>query len=364
MDSIFKVKSIDRSDVHWENCLFDLTPVERVGNLYFKREDAFAPLGPNGINGSKLRQCIWLVADHLKMHPETQGLLSGASVKSPQLSMSTLVAAHYGLPAVQVIGATKPATACKHENIAIAAWAGARFVIEKVGYNPFLQSKVHKLHATDAFKDYFCLEYGIALNHNSNPACQVEKFHRVGSEQVRNLPKHIETIIVPAGSCNSCISVLYGIARFRPAALRRVILVAIGPNRIDFIEQRLGVLEQASGLQIRNLFHRTFKHNPEKDALYNTGPAPYELVHYDTYGTGYAKYGDQMRFTLGDIEFHPTYEAKMMNYLHDNPGEFRHLMNEKTLVWIVGSMARKECMLGALRARFGDCFLTVIKEFA
>jgi hypothetical protein len=41
----------------------------------------------------------------------------------------------------------------------------------------------------------------------------IEAFHRVGSEQVRNLPDHMETLIIPAGSRSSVVSVLYGLHR-------------------------------------------------------------------------------------------------------------------------------------------------------
>ena len=39
-----------------EDHLLDLTPVENIGGMWWKREDKFAPLGYGGINGSKLRQ--------------------------------------------------------------------------------------------------------------------------------------------------------------------------------------------------------------------------------------------------------------------------------------------------------------------
>ena len=34
-----------------------LTPIEKIGDLYFKRDDLFRPFN-NNINGSKLRQCL------------------------------------------------------------------------------------------------------------------------------------------------------------------------------------------------------------------------------------------------------------------------------------------------------------------
>ena len=66
MDTIFNTLSLSRNDIKWEDYLFELTPVEKIGNIYFKREDKFAPLGAGGINGSKLRQCIWLTEQDRK----------------------------------------------------------------------------------------------------------------------------------------------------------------------------------------------------------------------------------------------------------------------------------------------------------
>ena len=60
-ESIFDVLSIDRNKVKWEDYISVLTPIERIGDMHFKREDLFAPLGVGGINGSKLRQAIYLV---------------------------------------------------------------------------------------------------------------------------------------------------------------------------------------------------------------------------------------------------------------------------------------------------------------
>jgi len=41
------------------------TPVEKIGALWFKREDKFVPLGYGGINGSK-RVCVWLISEAVK----------------------------------------------------------------------------------------------------------------------------------------------------------------------------------------------------------------------------------------------------------------------------------------------------------
>jgi predicted TIM-barrel fold metal-dependent hydrolase len=43
--TVFKVQSWDRNLVRWEDHLLDLTPVEYIGGMWWKREDKFAPLG-------------------------------------------------------------------------------------------------------------------------------------------------------------------------------------------------------------------------------------------------------------------------------------------------------------------------------
>lgn len=39
----------------------DLTPVQEIAGMYFKRDDLFTPFGAGEVNGGKLRQCMMLV---------------------------------------------------------------------------------------------------------------------------------------------------------------------------------------------------------------------------------------------------------------------------------------------------------------
>ena len=370
MNTIFEKLSIDRGEVRWEDYLYSLSPVEQHNGVFFKREDTFAPLGYGGINGSKLRQCIWLVSEYVKHSKNPIGIISGTSVKSPQLPMGSAVAEHFNLKSVHVIGATKSEIAHKHENVATATWFGADFYIQpKIAYNPVLQRTVRKLLNEDPkFKDYFYLEYGITLDHKINPAERVEQFHFVGSEQVKNIPDHIENLIIPAGSCNSCTSILYGIARFKPKNLKNVYLIGIGPNKIDFIEERLDIISSVGKLPTK-LYTRDYHDSPKKQLQYeNTLEAFFEgekrdyhfnLHHYDLHTTGYVDYQDEMPYQYSGIEFHPTYEGKMMTYVSE---KMPKLLNDKTMVWIVGSKPRKEKMMGLLKNKLGN-FPESIKEY-
>lgn len=278
-------------------------------------------------------------------------LISGASVKSPQLPMGTAVAMHYGMSTRLVIGSPRMDTALRHENVAIAARLGAQFELAKIAYNPALQRMVNDIAARTP--DSFVLEYGITV---TRPDEAVEEFHRLGAEQARNIPDEVETLVIPAGSCNSCVSVLYGIAKYPPKNLKRVVLIGIGPTRLDFIDQRLRRIETFSGLAIRNQFRRWYHDGPRPmedghNAAAGVSKARWELHHYDLHATGYASYQDEMPFSTNGIDFHPTYEGKVMTYLREHAGRFSAFWNGRSMMWIIGSAPNSRVMASALAAR-------------
>jgi len=335
--SIFPKFSINPEVCNWENHLLDLTPVQFIGNMWFKREDMFAPLGYGGINGSKLRQAIWLVSEQDKLGDDRNVLISGASIKSPQLPMSSAVATHFGYKSLHVIGATRPDTCMKKEMVKMATWFGAEFSFIKVGYNPVLQNKVNSIISVDP-KKYFKLNYGITID-DKQPKEKIVEFHYMGANQVRNIPDEVENIIIPAGSCNSLISILYGLAKFKPLNLKNIYLIGIGPNKMKFIQDRLSLIKENSGINTLN-FNLGFETN---DLIPSVGLSPYNIKYIDIHSIPKYDYQNEVKFTYEDIEFHPTYEAKIMDFISLNNPE---LMNPKTLLWIVGSKPRIEKMEG------------------
>ncbi len=339
-DTIFPVLSLDRSVIHWEDHVLTPTPVERRGDVWYKREDYFAPLGYGGVNGGKVRQIVYLVKDYLANLPAgaKPGLLLAGSVRSPQLGRVPTVAAHFGLPALLVIG-SRLETAIRHENVKIGVNMGAAFSSTKVAYNPALQKAARELHQQPAYKDYYCLEYGLSVEGSPD---RIERFYRFCSEQVANLPEDMETLVVPAGSCNTTIAVLYGLARFRPKKLKRVVLFGIGPPRVDWFEGRLRLIGEQAGIDIAGLFERRYHHHPELATKYGSGPAPYVLEHFDLHHTGYASYQDEMPATVEGIELHPTYEGKIATYVRTEKLDV--FEGGRTTMWIVGSNPRWEPM--------------------
>lgn len=310
----------------WHERLYDLTPVELREGRYYKREDLFAPLGEGSINGSKLRQLIWLIH---RANP--RGIVTGASVLSPQVSMTALVSKHYGLPCVVVLGGTRPETAIRHTNVRIASQAGAQFIFTPVGYNPALQKAVKEAEAE--MPGYYRVCYGITTPQDSSDEA-VEAFHAVGAHQVKNVPDTVKTMVIAAGSCNSVVSVLYGLAKTPPKSLERIVLVGIGPTRLDFIDDRLAAIERVTGFPLTRYYRRKYHHHPSPG-----GTGRVTLEHYDLHATKWTTYQQRRPWSQDGITFHPTYEGKMMAYMSERARRFRwlHDADEDALVWIVGA---------------------------
>lgn len=334
--SVFPVLSLDRSLVRWEDHIEKLTPVEERQGVLWKRDDYFAPLGYGGINGAKVRQILWLVGRYLQALPPgaSPGLMLAGSVMSPQLGRVAAVAKHFGIPAALIIGSAL-STAIRNENVLCGANLGAEFHRAKVAYNPALQAKARELHKESRFSNYYLMEYGLSVEGSE---ARIESFYRFCSEQSRTIPDDVETLIVPAGSCNTTIAVLYGIARFRPKSLRRVILFGIGPTRIDWYEDRLVRLKAQSGVDIGGLFVREYIHHPELARKYAGVGGEIRLQHFDLHASKFAAYADEMPATFDGIRLHPNYEGKILTYIQRNPDLFRGVMTtQRTMFWIVGS---------------------------
>lgn len=301
-NTVFPVHSLDRRVIEWENCLGALTPWENRKGLWFKRDDYFAPLGYGGPNGSKMRQLIWYVN---KFRPGKTHIVTGASIQSPQLSMSAIVGQHYGLPARQIVY-SKPDTVLRHENPRIAYGFGAEFEYASGPYNPIIQRRVADLTQEKSL----VVEYGITVPHDKYDPEAVRKFHEVGANQLSNIPDDVRRLIMPAGSCNSLTSVMLGLLR-DPKNVDELFTIGIGPDKLPWMRARL----QYMGLNVDHL--------------------PFKWRHYSLHDTGFSKYSDHFKGEHFDgINFHPTYEAKMWRWLtQNNQLDF----DDRTAFWIVGS---------------------------
>lgn len=286
-----------------------MTPWELRRGVWWKREDHFAPLGLGGPNGSKMRQLIHLFQRH---RGNATHVLTAASVLSPQHSMTAAVAHHFGMPSRHIIGGTTIEKAQKNVNIRMALGFGATFECIAVGYNPALQAALRERYQPG--QDYV-VPYGITTPEGGTDQ-DLRAFHQVGGLQVQNLPEGVETLIVPAGSCNSLTSVLYGLVKLGHKNIKKVVSIGIGPDRVSWTQERLGRLGVTPPLK--------FQWN-RKVSLHTSG---------------FATYGDAMPESWAGIDFHPRYEGKMIRWLKEQGTlQDADLYEGKLGFWIVAGEA-------------------------
>jgi len=293
---------MSRAQVKWEDHLGTLTPWEFKQGIWFKREDFFAPLGYHGPNGSKMRQLIWYVN---KYRRGCTRIVTGASVQSPQLSMSAIVGNHFGLPCEQVVY-SKPTTVLTHDNPRIAAGFGARFDYAKGPYNPILQKRVEELTGDGAL----VVHYGITLPAELYSPEELFEFHTQGAQQLDNVPDQVRRLIIPAGSCNSLCSILLGLSQ-DPHNITDILTIGIGPDKREWALERLRYM--------------------------GVDPSRFEFnwQHHSLHDTGFSTYSEKFKGErYCDIDYHPTYEGKVWRYLRKHDPIER---DGKSALWIIGA---------------------------
>jgi 1-aminocyclopropane-1-carboxylate deaminase/D-cysteine desulfhydrase-like pyridoxal-dependent ACC family enzyme len=282
----------------------DLTPWELRNGLWYKREDLHR--NSYGVNGAKFRAARHLLVNAVIEHGINH-VVSAQSVLSPQAAITATLAEELGLECTIVVGASKPETAVKHESVRIAVTAGANLdTTPRVAYNGVIQPYAEKLaRELGAWQ----MPYGITTPADA-PRGAVQAFLEVGGRQAWNIPDDLKTLVVPFGSGNTAAGVLYGLSRFAVHNLERVVLVGVGPDRLQWLYDRL---EFAGASEIRN---------------------DVEIEHISLHGW-FADYGDRMPETLDDIVMHPTYEGKVVRFLNGAKRPW-WTRDETTGFWIVG----------------------------
>lgn len=280
-----------------------LTPVELRNGRYYKRDDLHGSAS-YPVNGSKFRACRYLVSEAAQAG--ATHVISASSVLSPQAAMAGVLAEEYGMDCTLVLGATRDDTAPRHTSVQVAMAAGATLnTATKVGYNPMIQ-RAGKALAREL--GAWQLPYGITTPADATPE-QVEAFLQVGAPQVQNLPPEVDTLVMAFGSGNSTAAVLYGLATYGHT-LERVVLVGVGPDRLEWVQRRLASVGVA----------------------WDQLP---EILHMPLHGW-YANYGDRMPETADDIVMHPTYEGKVVRFLNGATFPWWNNRDGKTCFWIIG----------------------------
>ena len=209
-----------------------LTPIEKYNNIYFKRDDKFAPYGD--VNGGKMRQTIALFEkykDKIK-NEHNNGVIQSVSVHSPTASVISRVAKEYGFNSIFAVGGTKPETLQKRHIIQLAQYYGGEIrIVAGHGINSVLAKRTKDIieqnnYFYTSFDKWIMQEPELMLDTNG--------------EQAKNLPDEMDTLVMSCGVGIQMSAVMYGIKKYNKK-VKRIIGVGVGPDRTKNIRSYFGL---------------------------------------------------------------------------------------------------------------------------
>ena len=288
-----------------DNALNLITPVQFDQGLYWKRDDHFQPFGRHHVNGGKVRQAIMVFRSKLEelRNPECydNGVVTAASVYSPQSANIAKVAQHYGVKCISTVGGTTEAGLLKHSMMRLTRHYGSEIrIVAGHGMTAVIHSRMHDIAKT---LNYLPIEMGELME--ENPTAIFESTAR----QVRNLPDELDNLIVPTGVAIQLTGILRGLREF-DKKVKRIVCVCVGPTR-----------EKQLSHYLRDIYQ-------EEVSRYH---AVEMVAHKAPYSKGYdVKVCGEF---IDDI-----YEGKAYDWMTKNI-DYR---NEKTCFWVVGKRPRVE----------------------
>ena len=192
----------------WITDHHELTPVERHGDIYIKRDDLFAVAG---VRGGKARTCRHIIETTPTSY--THGVITAGARHSPQVSIVANISKLLDVPCRVHIpdGPTTP-------EIESAAEAGAEVIRHRPGYNSVIDGRAKR----DARESGWTLvPFGMRC------AAAVT----MTAAQVHNIPDDTRRIIMSVGSGMSLAGVIAGLDIAERATPIIGVVVGADPRR-------------------------------------------------------------------------------------------------------------------------------------
>lgn len=267
----------------------ELTPVQKINGIKFKRDDLFRPYGADDVNGGKLRQCIYLIQNN--MEKAKNGVFTVGEATSPQQAIVSAVCEDVAIPCTIY-------TQCKNDTpmIKLGKWHGAEYI----QFKGIPNGEVRRV-CKEA--DGFLVKYGINLEDNK------EALIGSVSRQVENLPNKMRRLYITCGSGITATGILLGLDIYKKE-VEEVIVVGNPSPRKKEIEKYLSENKKYKGL---------FSVDPflGRKVVFVENDVPYKK---------------REEASIGDLIFHPNYEAHTWNYINEN-----YDINSEDVFWVTGS---------------------------
>lgn len=271
----------------------ELTPIQEIGGILFKREDFFKPFEDSNINGGKVRQCLELleVNQTLIKSSHNSTVVTHTSVRSPQGLLVANCAKHFGFDSITAIATPDlKASIRRNKLLQLTREISEIRKIAEAGRNT--KALDNCLKDLQNKKGFFIVNFGIKSK---------REVMRPVINQCENLPDELDYLIVPSGSCVTLAAIAEGVRHFKKEVGRII------------------------GVQVHG-----YDRNKEIRKLTN---ADYELEVDETY--------KKRDWTLlkncnyEGIELDALYEARAFEWLKDRSGI--DIKKNKILFWVVGN---------------------------
>lgn len=247
----------------------ELTPVEKRGNYWIKRDDLYHFAG---CYGGKVRTCR-VIAEKAKAKG-IEGLTTAASRESPQAKITAAVAHALGMKARCHIPTAKTGL---DQKMIDAQNLGAELVYQRPGYNSVLKARARLDAEERGWAEIpFGMECREAIEQNAL--------------QTENIPEDIERIVIPVGSGATVSGVLTGLKRRKRQT------------------KILGVSVGADPYRMLNAY------------------VPFWSAHLRIVRSSY-DYHDKVTASIEGIELDEIYEAKCVEYL--KPGDLMWIVGRR-----------------------------------
>ena len=243
--------------------LLKLTPIEKVDNIYLKREDKFEFAG---CSGSKVRSALYIIEKAMKLG--YKDFVSVGSRFSPQCEIISSICEKLDLKCYLFMpDATKDTSIIK--NIKNNKNTTLIRELKQGAYTNVLISRAKK-YAQD--NNYYFINFGMEMQETID----------IIAEQVKNIPNNIKRIIIPIGSGMNFCAVANGLIKYNRFDIQ-IIGISVGKDPMPII----------------------FKYFP----MFNF--TEHKIIRVDY------KYDTGIKETIGGIILDPIYEAKCKEYLQD-----------------------------------------------
>jgi len=223
----------------------NLTPIEKIDNIYFKREDKFIL---NNVNGGKLRQALCLIEKNLdKIRKEFNStVVCSCSNCSPQSAIISEVCKLYGLKCKIVTFKTT----ILNRNLSIAQSNSAELYGTTVGWNSVIKAKSKLLKG-------FNIKMGFAS----------EDIIESNISQVENIPDDLDYLIIPCGSGYNTLSIFEGLKRYGKR-VAEVIIVYVGKDPTETLQSLDSYNQKYTLVQSPLSYSTKLKKYPFLDEIY------------------------------------------------------------------------------------------------